>query len=288
MFAAMQLREFYNHYLSELKPLYEFEEASAISSMIFEHFAKADKTAIITDPQRDIPPKELILLEDALLQLKRNTPVQYVIGHTWFAGLLFKVTPSVLIPRPETEELVRAAVDFCKKNNSKNLLDIGTGSGCIPVSIKKQLDSLDVNALDISGEALAVSKENSIRNETTVNFFQMDFLDETRWPLLKQYDVIISNPPYIPEQEKDLLDKNVVFYEPHLALFVPNDQALIFYEKIAAFGAVHLAAGGSIFMETHENLAKKVAEHFIASGYDAEIKKDMFEKERMVIATRCR
>lgn len=284
----MQLREFYNHYLSELKPLYEFEEASAISSMIFEYFANADKTAIITNPQQDIQPEELILLEDALLQLKRNTPVQYVIGHAWFAGLPFKVTPAVLIPRPETEELVMAAVDFCKKNSSKTLLDIGTGSGCIAVSIKKQLLFLDVNAIDISREALMVSKENSLRNEAPVNFFQMDFSDETNWHILKQYDVIISNPPYIPEQEKEMLEKNVTSHEPHLALFVPNNQALMFYEKIAAFGVLHLADGGSIFMETHENLAKEVAEHFNNRGYNAMIKKDMFEKERMVIANRCR
>ena len=284
----MQLREFYNHFLEQLKPLYAYEEAAAISSMVFEHFAKADRTAIITHPQQAIDPPELILLEDALLQLKRNVPVQYVIGTAWFAGLPFKVTPAVLIPRPETEELVLAALEFCRKNNSKTVLDVGTGSGCIPISMKKDLDCLEVHAVDVSKDALQVAEENAVANSTRVSFIELDFLQEKNWEILPRYDIIVSNPPYIPEQEKNILDKNVTTHEPHLALFVPDNKALIFYEKLALFALHHLNADGGVFMETHENLAKEVAAHFSAKGYQARIAKDMFEKERMVIASRSR
>lgn len=282
----MRLRTFYNHFLSQLKPLYGYEEAAAIASMIFEHFAKKTRTDIITDPDHEIENEKIALLERTLLQLKRNTPVQYVIGNAWFMDLQFKVTRAVLIPRPETEELVKEAIFFIKKNNKQSLLDIGTGSGCIPISIKKQCGNIEVAAMDISEEALSLAKENAAINEVSVQWIQQDFLQEDRWMTLPQYDVIISNPPYIPEQEKELLDKNVTAYEPHVALFVPDKDPLIFYEKIAAFGTAHLAPGGYIFMEAHESYAVAVAQHFLAKGYNAIVKKDLFEKERMVIASR--
>ncbi|RYD76709.1 MAG: peptide chain release factor N(5)-glutamine methyltransferase [Sphingobacteriales bacterium] len=282
----MQLRQFYNLFLEELKALYSYEEASAITNMVFEHFAHTDRTTIITQPGKEIEQEQLSALENALLQLKRNIPVQYIIGHAWFAGHKFEVNPAVLIPRPETEELVMEAVDFIKKNNKKSVLDIGTGSGCIPISIKKQQPATDITAIDISEEALAVAGRNALYNNAAIHFIRLDFLREDNWSQLPQCDVIISNPPYIPETEKDSLDKNVTLHEPHLALFVPDNQALIFYERIAAFGLKHLATNGCIFMETHEALAQQVARHFEEKGYEAVIKKDFFEKERMVIANR--
>lgn len=284
----MQLREFYNGFLQELKPLYGFDEASAVSTIIFEHFAGKTKADIITEPHYIIEKENLSALESALLQLKRHVPVQYITGHAWFAGLPFKVTPAVLIPRPETEELLNETIDFIKANTKKTLLDIGTGSGCIPVAVKNTFPAVEVSAADISSEALLVAKENAAANNTQINWINMNFLEEKEWRRLQSYDVITSNPPYIPENEKDLLDKNVTDHEPHLALFVPTERALIFYEKIALFGREHLAPGGCIFMETHEMFAAGVAKHFTENGYQATIKKDFYGKERMVLATRSR
>lgn len=280
----MQLREFYNHFLTELKPLYGYEETAAIATMIFEHFAGKNKTDIITNPQSTIEKEKMPVLENALQQLKSHVPVQYIIGHAWFAQLKFKVTPAVLIPRPETEELVNAAISYIKATHKESVLDIGTGSGCIPVSIKKQLPDIVVSAIDISAAALAVATENAVANNVSIEWIQQDFLKEKEWNTLPVYDVIISNPPYIPENEKELLDANVLSHEPSIALFVPDNKALVFYEKIAAFGKNHLVAGGCIFMETHESFAGKVAQHFLVNGYQAVVKKDFFGKERMVIA----
>lgn len=284
----MQLREFYNHFLSELKPLYSFEEAAAISTMIFEHFAGKTKADIVTEPHYILEKEKIPALEYALLQLKRNMPVQYVIGEAWFAGLRFKVTPAVLIPRPETEELVAEAARFMKDNHKKTVLDIGTGSGCIPITIKKQLPVAEVSAIDISSEALMVARGNAAIHNTAIRWMEMDFLEEKEWDVLQSYDAIISNPPYIPENEKALLDKNVTAHEPHLALFVPDEKALIFYEKIALFGQKHLADGGGIFMEAHESFAGDVAKYFSESGYQALVKKDISGKDRIVIANPAR
>ncbi len=282
----MQLREFYNQFLQELKPLYGYDESVAISNMLFEHFAGKTRSDIITAPDSVIEKEKVALLEDALLQLKRKVPVQYVIGHAWFAGLVFRVGPAVLIPRPETEELVQEAIQFIRANNKTTVLDIGTGSGCIPISIKKQLPAISVTAIDVSEAALAVAKENAQLNHVAVEWMQKDFLQQEEWSALPLYDVIISNPPYIPEAEKEMLDENVTAHEPHLALFVPDNDALLFYERIAVFAGQHLAAGGSIFMETHEAQAHNVAALFSANGFNTAVKKDINGNDRMLIANR--
>ncbi|RYY69142.1 MAG: peptide chain release factor N(5)-glutamine methyltransferase [Chitinophagaceae bacterium] len=282
----MELRAFYNQFLKELRPVYGYEETTAMTTMIFEEFAGKTKTDIITDPGYVIEPEKLSALEAALLQLKRQVPVQYIIGHAWFAGLKFKVSPAVLIPRPETEELVNEALKFMSETDVTNALDIGTGSGCIPITIKKKLPHIHVTAIDISPAALEIARTNSQENGVAIEWIEVDFLEGEGWANLGKYDVIISNPPYIPEREKELLDENVTAHEPNIALFVPDNKALIFYEKIAAFGILHLAKGGMIFMETHESFARQVADLFSMQGYRAEVKKDMFEKERMVIANR--
>jgi release factor glutamine methyltransferase len=284
----MQLREFYSFFLNELKALYDPHEASVITSMIFESVAGTSKSDIITHPDKEFNKEIVSQLEKALLQLKGFTPVQYIIGKAWFCNLSFIVSPAVLVPRPETEELVSLAINQIKNSDKKTILDIGTGTGCIPISIKKQLPDLLVSAMDYSKEALLVAKENGISHSTAIEWIYMNFLEENNWDKLAVYDVIISNPPYIPENEKLLLDKNVTSFEPHMALFVPDNQRLIFYEKIANFGKKHLSPDGSIFLETHELYAKEVVDLFKREGYDAEIKKDFYEKERIVIATRFR
>lgn len=278
----MQLREYFNHFIKELKPIYGPDESHAITEMIFEHFAGADKKHVISQPHRILETPIMRQLSAALLHLKNRVPVQQVIGHCHFAGLRFKVTPAVLIPRPETEELVHKACDFISKNNKITVLDIGTGSGCIGISIQHFLKHTKVSCIDVSEEALKIARENALLNKSTANIFLFDFLDEDKWDQLGSFDIIISNPPYIPYADKSGMDKNVVDHEPHIALFVTDEDPLVFYHKIAAFATKHLAANGAIFLETHESYAKEVAGCFAQAGFEAEVLKDFFEKERMV------
>jgi release factor glutamine methyltransferase len=282
----MQLRELHTKFLNELKLLYDPHEASVITSMVFESVAGAGKMILITQPALKVEDKTLKNLHIALEQLKHHVPVQYVLGQAWFYKMAFKVSPAVLVPRPETEELVQETITYIQQNNKKTILDIGTGSGCIPIVIQKYRPESTVSAIDISQEALAIARQNGNTHHAKVEWIQMDFLEEARWDELGLYDIIISNPPYIPENEKARLDKNVTAHEPLLALFVPDNQPLLFYEKIARFGKKHLETGGAIFMETHEDYAREVARHFVSEGYTAVIKKDFYEKERMVMATR--
>lgn len=284
----MHLKALHTYFLNELSSFYEAHEAAVITGMVFEHILQADKARIITRPEQEVDNASAEKLQQALEQLMLYKPVQYVLGMAWFYKLDFKVTPDVLIPRPETEELVLEAISFIQPGKTAQVLDIGTGSGCIPVSIKKNLPQTIVTAIDISSPALAVAKENALRHNVDISWRQVDFLDESYWKTLTEYDVIISNPPYIPENEKEKLDKNVTAFEPGQALFVPDNEPLVFYKKIAAFGKLHLAGAGKIFMETHEDYAGAVAAYFTSEGYNAIVKKDFYEKERMVIATRSR
>ncbi len=280
--------EIYQLYLNELMTIYPKSEAENIRNRTFESLASMSRSELIKNPAKILTPEISKALLDGLAQLKQQKPLQYLLGESWFYKLPFKVSPAVLIPRPETEELVELAIDFLKKEGiGKKVLDIGTGSGCIPISIKKNIEASDMTSIDISAEALAIAKENALTHATEINFQQCDFLEEENWERLDKYEVIISNPPYIPEEEKNLLDKNVTMFEPHIALFVEDKHPLIFYEKIADFGKTHLTKNGIILLETHENYADKVADLFNDKGYMSTIKKDMYDKKRMVIATHC-
>ncbi len=222
-------------------------------------------------------------LEKAHQQLLTHQPVQYILGFAHFYGMKFFVNESVLIPRPETEELVEWMVGDEKKNNRHlQIIDIGTGSGCIAVTLKKKLAIATVHGIDLSAAALQVAAINASYNQAEVQFSQLDFLDETTWHQLPQYDRIVSNPPYIPKFQKTAMDKNVTAWEPDMALFVPDEEPLLFYKKIAAFGKKYLATGGVIYMETHQDYAGAVQALFAATGYTAVIKKDINGNERMM------
>ena len=282
----MTIKELYSEFLTELKDLHETGEAAAITKIIFEHFAKVSSSDIIIHAKNEIDVDVIKLLQNALMQLKRHVPVQYITGKTWFYNLSFEVSNAVLIPRPETEELVLEAINFLKENAGKKVLDIGTGSGCIPISIKKNIPNAIVTSVDVSEAAIIVAKKNAVENKVEINFLKVDFLNERNYKELAEFDLIISNPPYIPENEKKNLDKNVTDYEPHLALFVPNNDPLIFYKKILIFAENHLKIGGKILLEVHEDFAKKTADIFIAANYEVEIKSDMQGKERMLLINR--
>jgi release factor glutamine methyltransferase len=196
------------------------------------------------------------------------------------------VNEHVLIPRPETEELVQLVLDQAMfDNTTPSILDIGTGSGCIAIAIKKNMPAARVTAIDVSMHALDIAKGNAAAQQTDIDFLAVDFLDEKRWNHLPKFDYIVSNPPYIPLNEKDKLDINVTAFEPHQALFVPDNLPLLFYEKIAVFGNTHLNSHGTIFMETHEDFAKETAALFTKDYKNVSIKKDLFGKERMVTAS---
>ncbi len=282
----MNSKELYRKFLVDLQGIYELSEATVITDWVFEHVAGIKKTDLIKNPMQKIPVsvvnKILVKKEDLL----KNKPVQYVVGQTVFCGLTFEVNDKVLIPRPETEELTNLIFNTWRfETKQVSILDVGTGSGCIAITLKKNLPSAKVLAIDASYDALEVAHKNAVANKTNVQINLFDFLDESRWPELMQFDVIVSNPPYIPLREKDKMAKNVVDHEPHKALFVPDNQPLIFYEKIAKFGRSHLNYNAKIYVETHEDYTKEVAALFKASYKDVLVKKDMFGKERMVIAS---
>jgi release factor glutamine methyltransferase len=218
-----------------------------------------------------------------------HKPVQYILGEAWFYNLKLKVTPAVLIPRPETEELADAAITWLQSQSAKtiNVLEIGTGSGAIAIALKKHVPGMYITAMDNSREALIVAAENAANQQTNIQFSEQDFLDENGWGKMGIFQLVISNPPYIPLREKAGMDKHVTQYEPHGALFVPDEQPLLFYEKIATFCNHHLEVNGMIMLETHEDLAKEVGDLFSDEEYNVIIRNDLQGKNRMVMATRC-
>ena len=283
----MTIKDLYNKYFIELKDLYQTGEATAITKIMFEHFAKISGSDMILNAKKELGNDIEHLLQNALLQLKDHVPVQHITGQAWFYNLNFEVNNAVLIPRSETEELVLEAINFLKGNEGKKVLDIGTGSGCIPISIKKNIANALITSVDVSRAAISVAEKNAAKNNVEINFVEMDFLDEGNYKGLAEFDLIISNPPYIPENEKNILDKNVVDFEPQLALFVPNNNPLIFYKKILIFAENHLAKNGKILLETHEDFAIITSEIFITAKYEVEIKKDMQGKDRILLIYRC-
>jgi len=242
--------------------------------------------------------KNYVLSDDEIEELNfiyekitNHYPIQYIFNKADFYGLEFYVDENVLIPRPETEELVHWIltdhVDIHSSNNNTHccayLLDIGTGSGCIPISIKKNKPHWNVSALDISEKALEVAKQNAVKNETEIDFIQDDILKSQISNLKSQFDIIVSNPPYIPVKEKELMSVSTVQHEPHLALFVDDESPIIFYEKIADFALKHLKENGKLYLELNEFNAKEVREMLILKGFKKTIiKEDLAGKDRML------
>ena len=286
MFAPVMIKELYRNFLLQLQKIYSLGEATSITDWVFEKKVSLKRTDIIKNPNKRITPAADKLIQEALGELLTHKPVQYVLGEGWFYHMKLKVNEHVLIPRPETEELVEQLIkDRKSRLTDPAILDIGTGSGCIPIAIKKYLPAAIITSMEISRQAIDLAKENAAMHNAHIHFVHLDFLDEKNWPALPLFDIIISNPPYIPVNEKEKLDRNVTDFEPHLALFVPDGSPLIFYEKIAAFGKTNLLPNGKIYLETHEDLANDVAALFRKDYQTVMIKKDMYGKERMVLIT---
>jgi release factor glutamine methyltransferase len=282
----MKLNEFYRDFLLQLRLIYVENEAANITKMVFESLANISRADVLMNPEMEIEQDTFLSLNQALDQLLNHQPIQYVLGEAWFYHLNFKVSDAVLIPRPETEELVELVIQHIKSTHKKTVVDIGTGSGCIPISIKKYIPEISITAVDVSEAALALATTNAIVHQTIIEFKQVDFLNEVEREKLGMFDIIISNPPYIPNVEIQSMDKHVTEYEPHLALFVPDEDPLIFYKAILSFAKNHLDKNGNIFLETHENFAAEVCALFKNAGFDATIKNDLFEKQRIVLINR--
>ena len=283
----MTIKEYYRYYLRKLQTIYDLDEASVMAGWVFENKAGLKRSDILKDPELILDIDTIEKLNYSLQRLLQHEPVQYILGETWFCNLKLKVNSHVLIPRPETEELVDWIIEDNKKeNNEKHLsiADIGTGSGCIAIVLKKKLSAAHVTAIDVSKGALITAKENAIDNEVKIDFIQLDFLDEPTWESLNSFDIIVSNPPYIPVNEKEKLHKNVTLFEPHTALFVPDHSPLLFYEKIALFAKEHLKEDGIVYAETHEEFANAAARVFSKQFQQVTLKQDILGKNRMIKA----
>lgn len=279
----MNLKTLETRFVNELGSLYQEDEVKAMFLIAIEHYLKLKRTAYVLHKHADIDTKDVVNLEQLLTQLKNGKPIQYILGETNFYGLTFKVNPSVLIPRPETEELVAWILEKSVKHQPKSVLDIGTGSGCIPTSLKKNLIHSEVYAIDISADALKTAKENAALNNVEVDFIQADILNCENLVVTNPFDVIVSNPPYITENEKLEMHQNVLANEPHLALFVSNDNPLSFYDAIANFAIKNLAKDGLLFFEINEYLGKQTVNLLKYKMFkNIELRKDMQGKDRMI------
>ena len=277
----------YNDFFLKLQSVYEEREADNIADWVFEKVTGLKKVDRRYNKNSSLKSDYAFQLEGYLQELLQYKPVQYVLNEAWFFKMKFYVNEHVLIPRPETEELVSWIINDIKNEKyACKILDIGTGSGCIAVSIKNNIVLADITATDISNEALEVAGENARALKTNIDFFQVDFLNESSWSSFDHYNIIVSNPPYIPEFEKEKLSKNVTSFEPSAALFVPNNDPYIFYKKIAIFLKSHLRSNGKMYVEIHELHSKETEQIFSQQGFKTEIRKDLYGKERMIKACR--
>ena len=278
----MTLKDFKLKMISELSSIYEMDELNSVFNLLSEDYLKIPRSKILLADEIDLNESNQNLFSSALERLKTHEPIQYVLEKTTFMNLEFKVNSSVLIPRPETEELVRLMLK--EDLDGKEVLDIGTGSGCIAISLAKNLPNVNVTALDISIDALEIAKENAKLNNVSFEFIHADIFE---YKSDKKYDVIVSNPPYVLESEKMLMKQNVLNYEPEIALFVDDINALKYYESIIKFSLNNLDSQGQIFFETNENYKDELNK--LAQNYEyniIEFKLDINDKNRFLILSK--
>ena len=288
-FWNVRIKEAYHQLQQSIQPLYDNREASNIADLVMEYITGWNRSRRIIHHDELLSEAQLERYSNCREELLHGRPTQYVLGHAWFCDMRFQVDEHVLIPRPETEELVMEvkkmyadiAVDV---SHTLKLIDIGTGSGCIAIALKKYFPNWDVWALDKSDGALTIAKNNAILLDTEIHFIGSDILKEAKSDHLPAFDIIISNPPYIPIEDKPDMDDRVLDHEPHAALFVTDQDPLQFYKAIIVFSDHHLLRGGMLFFETHELYAQAVADLMEENGFEnISVKKDFQEKERMVM-----
>lgn len=291
----MLLREIKNIFHKELDSLYSNEEVGSFFFMLIEQYLNLQRFVLALEPNLMISKEKETPFFEALSRLKLQEPIQHIIGYAHFMDMELKVNKHVLIPRPETEELVRWIIEEVPSEKYKlrstkykvqsgiplKILDVGTGSGCIAIALAKNLPNAEVYALDVSEEALKVAKDNALSNAVDVNFLKKDVL--TIESLQEEFDIIVSNPPYVREFEKKKMQKNVLEYEPELALFVANDNPLVFYQRITDFAGHHLKESGALFFEINQYLGKETKELLRDYNFSQiKLRKDMFGNDRML------
>lgn len=266
-----------------LQGYYPESEAASLAKLLLAEVFGFSTIELYGGKDKGFSEKEQKLLTDIIARLRKNEPIQYIIGRESFCGLTFEVNPHVLIPRPETQELVAWIVEDYRLEKECRVLDIGTGSGCIPVALAHSLEGAEVEAWDISEEALQVARRNAERNHVRVNFRRQDVFEAV--PGESHYDVLVSNPPYITEQEKEGMEANVLDWEPSIALFVPDSEPLRYYQTIASLGFEMLKEGGSLYVEINRAYGQQTVQLLEKVGYNkVELRKDLFGNDRMIKA----
>jgi release factor glutamine methyltransferase len=282
------VKEVYQSFKAVLTDIYAAPEIEAITTLVLTELTGRSNAQLKAFTDTRLNDEQQERLTFTLNQLATGNPVQYIIGHTDFYGLTFKVNPFVLIPRPETEELVDWVLHKLKATPQAQMLDVGTGSGCIPIAIKKNSPGSTVTSVDIDEDALNTARINAELNTVEVNLLKADALNLAGYAQLdKLYDLIVSNPPYVTQTDKQLMHRNVLDFEPHKALFVTNDEPLLFYNAIADFAVSHLKPGGCLFFEINEGYGQAMINMLHNKGFgNIELRQDMAGKDRMIRAAR--
>ena len=303
IFFLMTLKELKQHFLTTLNSIYPKDEIESFYFILIEHLLKLKRIDIALAPQKELTAMEERFLRYGLEKLQQEIPIQYVTGTTEFFGFPFNVDESVLIPRPETEELVNWILQSTNNQQPTTILDIGTGSGCIAIALAKNLPHVKVFALDVSQEALNIAKQNAELNKVDIQFIREDILSLSSIVIASKakqstfsktqtlrkdelkFDIIVSNPPYVRVLEKQEIKKNVLDNEPHLALFVDDNNPLLFYDKIADFAKENLKPNGELFFEINQYLGKETVALLKNKGFkNIVLRKDIFENDRMIRA----
>ena len=285
-FRSNRVRDIISLYHEELDGIYGSGEVGVFLDMLFEAFLGWDKVRLLTSREQTIDQSDLLRFHWALEDLKRHRPIQHIIGYTDFCGCRIEVSPDVLIPRPETDEMVNWTLSILSSPLSTlRFLDLCTGSGCIAIALKKAFPAADVTAVDVSPEALEIARQNAQNNGVEVQFVEGDVLGGVDG-VNGQYGLIVSNPPYVRDSERAQMAANVLDYDPALALFVPDDDPLRFYRAIATIAKEHLAENGQVVVEINEALAEETCAVFKAQGFTPKVHEDFRGKQRWISATR--
>ena len=293
----MLLKQYKSHFFNSLKKSQDEQEIESFFFILTEYLHNLKRVDVALNPNFELSDEEVEKWNAILAQLQQEKPIQYITGEAWFYGLKFEVNENTLIPRPETEELVEWILNSSITHHKSpiTILDIGTGTGCIPIALKANLPQANVSAIDVSEKALKVAKRNAELNKVEINFIQANILEAEDLSQLptsnfhhpSSYNIIVSNPPYVRNLEKQEIKKNVLDYEPHLALFVEDTDALLFYRKIAQLALKNLTPNGILFFEINQYLGNETVELLQNLGFkNIELKKDIYGNDRMVKSTR--
>lgn len=288
----MEIKKYKDFFIQQLSAIYPLTEIENFFFFLVEEYLNLERIDTVLNPNFKIDENKISQLNTALERLQNEEPIQYILGKTEFYGFPFLVTKDTLIPRPETEELVEWMLQTVRKNNKENLniLDIGTGSGCIPVSLQKELEAAHISAIDISEDALKIAKKNADLNKVNIHFYCTDILKTSSLTEIinsnTKFEIIVSNPPYVRALEKEKIKNNVLQNEPHLALFVDDHNPLIFYDKIADLAKENLSKGGFLFFEINQYLGAETVNLLSNKGFkNIQLRKDLFGNNRMIRAS---